>query len=147
MNNSELENIARAIVSNAIGAGQEVQMPWAVHELIQSQGTIEGGGVPFYRLCAQEHAYRVIKKVVDKYENKLAEDDKQMDLEGFDCLQKAYTFDRDGERVLVPIDLISSVELLQRAEEYDRQSVTMARHAEQLRLFVAKRQERMAVAK
>ena len=68
MSPKDLDQIAHCLISDKIGAGEVVQMHWAVTELINSQGMIGGDGVPFYQLCAREHVYRVVKRAVDKYE-------------------------------------------------------------------------------
>lgn len=103
--------------------------------------------MPFYALCAREHTYRAVKRAVDKYEsNEERETDDQLTLQGFEHLQRAYTMDRDGERVLVPIELIPSYELLQRAVEYEAQAVAMTAHAKELRDFVSRRNEKMVAS-
>lgn len=137
---NELEKIAHKLIADKIAQGEEVQMEWAVHELIKQQGTISGAGKGFYALCAREFVYRVVKKAVDKYESESsAEDGAQKNLEGFDYLQVAYTVARDDVRVLVPIDLITDEELEKRAEEYDRQAIGMQGHAQEIRNYIAAR--------
>jgi hypothetical protein len=141
MNITDLEESARRLIADKINRAEEVQMPWAVQELIQAAGEITGEGVEFYKLCAREYIYRVVKKVVDKYDQSSAEreDNDQMRLEGFDHLQVAYTVERDGERTLVPIHLISDAELLARSNEYEKQAIGLQTHAQELRSYVLSR--------
>src|SRR5688572_29292862 len=118
MSNDELKQLAHSLISEKIQRQEKVIMEWAVHELIQGAGEIKGAGVPFYGLCAREHCYRVVKAAVDKYEQNSEKDEKEKDkqllLEGFDHVQAAYTVEVEGERTLVPIDLIADAELLER---------------------------------
>ena len=137
MTNTDIEKKAHEVISNKIASGEVVQMTWAVHEVIQSNGTIEGEGFDFYRLCAQEHVYKIVKKAVDKYDNKEKPDHSQMTLEGFVYLQKAYTVKRNDEIQLTPIDLMTSDERLARADEYDKQAAGCKAHAKELRDYDA----------
>jgi hypothetical protein len=135
---SELKEAVRNITTAKIESGQEVRVNWAVMEIINEQGIPESA---FYVLCAREHVYRIVKSVVDKHENgdESEKDDLQLHLEGFQYLRKAYTVDREGERALVPIDQISADELLARAAEFERQSKSLRAHAEEIKLYVARR--------
>ena len=147
MTNRDIEKLASDIITKKLDAKEEVHMEWIVQELLNSQGEILGDGVPFYLFCAREHTYRAVKRSVDKYESEIERDSEdQLTLKGFEHLQRAYTMDREGERVLVPIDLIPSYELLQRAVEYEAQAVAMTAHAKELRDFVALRSEKMSAS-
>lgn len=140
MNNQELERAAHDLISCKINSGEVVHMAWAIQELISGMGEIQGDGVPFYALCAREHVNRVVKKVVDKYDQESNQDDsRQMRLQGFDYLQIAYTVERERERLLVPVGLITCRELLDRADEYERQASGLRLHAQEIRDYVAQR--------
>ncbi len=146
MTQKELEALAQTTIHNKIERGEIVQMPWAVQELINSQGEIVGDGASFFYLCADNHVYRAIKKAVDKYEKTTnKKDGGQLNLEGYDYLQCAYTVNRDDERCLVPINRLSDDELHERADEYRSQSKGMIKHAEEIDLYIAERQSDIAV--
>jgi hypothetical protein len=146
MTTNELDTIARQLISDKIAAGEIVQMHWAVQELISQQGEIAGDGVPFFTLCAREHVYRVVKKAVDKYDQPQAEDHEQLILDGYECLQEAYTVEREKERQLVPVQFISNAELLARASEFRKQSRGLLNHAKEIERYVAQRSERAVVS-
>lgn len=114
---------------------------WAVMEILNDQGDPEGRAKEFYRLCAYQHVYRAVKSAVDRYGNpdKSEEHDLQLHLKGFQHLQVAYTVDRDGERTLVPIDLISADDLLARAAGFEIQSKALRDHAKEIKMYVARR--------
>lgn len=140
MKQKDIERQAHELITTRIEAKEIVEMTWAVHELIGKQGTITGEGTEFFQLCAYENVYRIVKKIVERYESGEQEgDDRQLPLEGYDCLRIAYTVEMDGERKLVPITLIPAEVLLSRALEFERQSETLRKHAEELRIYVAKR--------
>jgi hypothetical protein len=139
MTTNDIERQARELITDRIAAGEVVQMHWAVQELINNQGEIIGDGVPFFTLCAKEHIYRVVKKVVDKYDKPTEDGDRQLTLKGYECLQEAYTVERDEERQLVPVSLISDDELIARAREYRVQAEALVKHADEIELFVSER--------
>ena len=139
MSPKDINELAHDLIANQLQAGEIVEMRWAVQELINSQGDISGDGVEFYALCAREHIYRVVKRAVDKYENSNSKDHDQLTLEGYECLQKAYTVERDNERKLVPVHLISDEELLARAAEFRRQVDGLKKHAEEIEKYIARR--------
>jgi hypothetical protein len=145
MTTKELEKIAHDLISDKLKAGEIVQMEWAVYAVIKKQGKISGAGLPFYMLCAREHVYRIVKKAVDKYEQPEV-DDQQMILEGYDCLQEAYTVERDEERTLVPIELISDSELLSRAKEFRKQAAGLVHHADEIVEYIEKRRASKAAS-
>lgn len=139
MNPKQLEQIAHCLISEKIAAGEVVQMHWAVTELINSQGGISGDGTPFYSLCAREHVYRTVKAAVDKYEDTEGDDAVQMTLDGFQCLQEAYTVKRHGERQLVPVYMLTDEELLGRAKEFRKQAKGLLNHAQEIEQYVSDR--------
>lgn len=147
MNTKELEQEASKLIADRIQNNQTVQMTWAVQELINKQGIITGEGVPFYDLCAREFVYKLIKKAVNRYETGAAgdSDSPQMTLEGYDYLQEAYTVVRDEERQLVPVGDLTDEELLERASDFRKQSLTLIAHADDIDSYVAKRKGIAAV--
>jgi len=144
MTPNELDRMAHELIADKIGVGEVVQMHWAVQELISHQGKIMGDGVEFYTFCTQRDVYRVVKNAVDKYDKSHPQDDRQMVLKGYECLQEAYTVERAEERQLVPIHLLSDEELIARAHEFKRQSSTLLKHAEELEQYVADRRKERA---
>jgi len=141
----ELEQIAHKLIADKIAEGEQVQMEWAVHEIIKGRGKIDGKGVPFYTLCAREQVYRVVKKAVDKYEIASDNTDRtQISLAGFDYLQAAYTVEREDVRILVPIHLISDEELEARACEFDKLALGIREHAREIRKYIAARRKQRA---
>lgn len=142
MNIRDIENTAKKLVCDRIADNQVVAMEWAVHEIVTSYGHISGDGAEFYRACARDSVYRIVKRTVDKYAEKARETD-QLTLSGFEYLQSAYTVERGDERVLVPLERLTDQELLSRADEYVTQSESLIEHAKELQLYVQKRQAAM----
>jgi len=139
MSPKDLDQIAHRLIADKIGSGEIVQMHWAVTELINNQGEIAGGGVPFYSLCAREHVYRIVKRAVDKYDKPESGDGVQMTLEGYECLQEAYTVEREEERQLVPVHLVTNDELMARAGEFRKQAQGLLNHAREIEKYVSDR--------
>lgn len=139
MSPKDLDQIAHRLIADKIGAGEIVQMHWAVTELINSQGGIVGDGESFYSLCAREHVYRIVKKAVSKYDKSESGDGVQMTLDGYECLQEAYTVEREDERQLVPVHLVTNDELLARAKEFRKQAHGLLNHAREIEKYVSDR--------
>lgn len=139
MSPKDLSKIAHRLISNKIEAGEIVQMNWAVTELINAQGVIKGEGKPFYSLCAREYVYSIVKKAVSKYDNFETAAGAQMTLKGYEFLQEAYTVERDNERQLVPVHLVTNDELLARAKEFRKQAQGLLIHADEIEKYVIER--------
>lgn len=138
MSPKDLEQDATNLIASRLDAGEVVHAKWAVQELLNIHADITGNDVDFYLLCAREHVYRVIKKVIDRYD-KPEDDEKQMLLVGYEFLRIAYPVERDKERVVVPIDLLTDEELQARAKEFRTQAGSLLRHADEIEEFVTKR--------
>jgi len=138
MSPKELEQDAANLIATRLDAGEVVHAKWAVQELLNIHADIAGNDVDFYILCAREHVYRVIKKVIDRYE-KPEDDEKQMLLVGYEFLRVAYPVERDKERVVVPIHQLTDEELTARANEFRTQAGSLLRHADEIDSFIEKR--------
>ena len=140
MTAKDIEKQASDLVTSKIGNGEIVEMNWAVRELIAGMGGITGDGEEFYTLCADFMAWRIVKRIVGKYD--LAGRTSQcgqLDLDGFGHMQKGYTVKRGETIKLVPVEMLSDWEILKRADEYDKISSALTEHANELRDFVNRR--------
>ena len=137
----ELEQQAHKLIAEKIEDGESVQMHWAVTEFLNLQPEIAGPGESFYQLAARDYSYRLIKKAVDKYDRNSRPEDGQMVLDGYEFLQEAYTVERDGERQLIPIHLVTDPELLDRAAGYRKMGDGCYAHAREIEQYVADRRE------
>lgn len=137
MNHTDIEKAASEIITVKIENGEIVKMQWAVKELILSMGKIIGEGTDFYIIAGDHYARRVIKSVVNKLDaaTNAAKSNQQMDLEGFACMQEAYTVKRDGEIDLVPVELMTNEERESRACLFDRFADGLKQHAKELRAY------------
>ena len=140
MTAKELERSAHDLIADKISNNQEVKMHYMVQEIIVDQGLIEGDAVPFYQLCAKEFVYRIVKKVVDRYDDEsVSAQVQQLNFDGFEHLRKAYSLKRNSERVLVPVEQMTDIELLNRAEELESLAKGANAHAREIRRFVSDR--------
>lgn len=131
----KLENVrtdVRKFIDDKIDNGETVVVSWITHQVISERAGVEGEDADFYRACAFDVVARVAKECIGKYAPK-SQGDAQLVMDGFEYAQKAYPVDRGGDRVLVPTDQLSSDELNERAEEYERMGRGCLRHAKELR--------------
>jgi hypothetical protein len=141
------ENVAseiRKFIADKIAQGDHIVVEWLTNEIVSSKSNIEGEDAPFYRTCAYSYVKDVVKRSVGKYDKRAPETDKQIVMAGFDHLQVAYTVERSGDVVLVPVDQVTDDELLARALEYDAIAEGCINHAQEIRSYVRARNERAA---
>jgi len=133
----------RALVDDRLASGVIIHANWITNEIFQKHADIEGGDVWFYQLCARSHVQEIVKRVISKYgdsdEESIAETDSQLVFPGFEHLRKAYFVERNNQRVLVPVHMLTDGELEARAIEYDQMSIGCAKHADEMRKFIRKR--------
>lgn len=137
----EMPNIAaevRDYIEARLAAREVIRVEWLTHEIVARHDGIDGDDLPFYRVCAYAHVKDVVKRAIGRYEVKPTTA-KDVALPGFDHLQSGYTMDREGDRVLVPTDLLSDDELLSRAAELDDMAKGCLAHAQEIRKFVRMR--------
>jgi len=137
----------RKFVADLVDSGVETPVDWITTNFLNSRGEIAGDGAALYRYCTRAHVSRIVKKVVGKYDvESRSAGDTQDPLPGFEYLQRAYTVPRESKTVLVPIFKCTDAELLERAEECDRQARGCRAHARELRSFVRSRRDKELVA-
>jgi hypothetical protein len=140
LNEESIYSEVRKFVSDLVDAGVETPVEWITTNFLNSRGDIAGEGEALYRYCTRAHVNRIVKKVVGKYDiDARSAGDAQDPLPGFEYLQRAYTVPRESKTVLVPIYKCTDAELLDRAEECDRQAKGCRAHARELRSFVSAR--------
>lgn len=136
----------RQFVEDKVAAGVIVRVDWLTSEYIGTKSRANGEDMPFYRHCAHAHLNEVIRRVVGKYDARPVQEDRQLVLDGFEHLQRAYTVQRDGVKLLVPIDKLSDIELAARADEYDAMAKGCRAHAREIRKFIKDRSINMMAA-
>lgn len=128
----------RKFIADKIANGEQVVVEWLTHEIIRKKADISGDDTDFYRVCAYTHVKDVVKRCVGKYDAVCKADD-QLVLDGFEHLQVAYTVNRKGIVVLVPVDQLSDEEIEARAVEYEQMALGCIAHAKELRSYAMKR--------
>ena len=104
---------------------------------MEDHSDISGGDADF-ALCCMEFA---IKNRVEKYfrsikENENTGDDDQMNLPGYEHLQKRYIVEREGERVAVPIRQMTTEEFMTKIDEHRKMGAGHYAHADELERFM-----------
>lgn len=134
----------KKFVQDRIDSGVITRVDWLTSEYLGAKEGIEGADAPFYRACAIAHITEVVKRVVGKYDPKPTRADDQMVFPGFTHMQKAYTVQRNGIHLLVPVDLLTDDEIEARAAEYDAMAKGCRDHARELRNFRLSRRKVVA---
>lgn len=133
----------RRLVQDRVGAGISIRVEWFTQEILTMKSEIEGDDADFYVACAVDFIKDTVKRTVGEYAPKASSvTDRQIVMDGFDHMQKAYTVTRDGEQVLVPIQLLTDDEIEARALEYEAMARGCVAHAKELRAYRRGRQDK-----
>lgn len=130
----------RGMVQDRIDAGVIIRVDWFTTEILAMKDKIEGDDADFYIACGVDSIKDIVKRCIGDYKPK-AElvTDAQIVMDGFDHMQKAYTVNRDGEQVLVPVDMLTAEEIEARARELEAMAKGCVAHARELRAYAAER--------
>lgn len=137
---TEVTREIRRIVQERIDANVAIRVEWLAAEVVAMKDQVEGPDADFYIACGMDFIKSTIKNVVGEYKPK-PQQNTQIILPGFDHLQKAYTVTRNNEVVLVPVNMLTDAELELRAKEYEAMAVGCIAHADEIRTFIASRDQ------
>lgn len=126
----------RRIVTERIDAGVVVQVGWLTTEILAMKDQIEGEDADFYIACGVDYIKDTVKRCIGDYKPKASVvTDAQIVMDGFDHMQKAYTVEREGEVVLVPVHMLTATEIEGRAAELEAMAKGCIAHARELRAY------------
>lgn len=129
----------RKLIADCVGRGEVRDVAFYVDRIMADHSAIEGEDADFYLICARHRIKDIVSSTIGKFVPKAQKSDQQLVLDGFEHLQVAYTFQREGRTVLVPVDLCSDFELEARARELDDMSRGCQAHAREIRGYIAAR--------
>jgi hypothetical protein len=132
---TEVTNEIRRIVQDKINAGVIVQVGWLTTEILAMKDQIEGEDADFYVACGVSYIKDTVKRCIGDYRPKETGTEAQLLMDGFDHMQKAYTVEREGQTVLVPVHLLTTDEIEGRAEELLAMAAGCIAHARELRAY------------
>ena len=133
---TDVTNEIRKLVSERVDAGVIVRVEWLTTEILNMKADIHGDDADFYVACGVDFIKDTVKRCIGQYQPKAATStDAQIVMEGFDHMQKAYTVDREGETVLVPVDMLTDEEIEARAAELEAMARGCIAHAKELRAY------------
>ncbi len=114
---------------------------WIVNEIILRHGDMVADDPLFYQICARKHVERLVRRCVGKYDANPGQQDENLVLPGFEHLQIAYSVERNGTRMLVPVGQLSNAELAARADEYRAMANGCKAHAAEIEDYIRARGE------
>lgn len=132
----------RKIVSERIEQGVLIRAEWLTTEILAMKSHIEGDDADFYVACAIDFIKDTAKRCIGLYAPKPAVlTDAQIIMPGFEHVQRAYTVEREGEVVLVPVQLLTDAEIQGRASELMAMARGCVAHAKELRGYLRNREQ------
>lgn len=143
MDEQSIRSEMHKIAQGRIDAGEVTSLDQIVHTVLDGRQSIEGEDAPFYRVHAFDDLKRIAKSVVGKYAAKDTTADELL-LPGFKHLCKAYPMTREGDVVIVPVDMCTDDELKARAAQLDEMAKGCTAHALEIREYILARDRRAA---
>lgn len=131
----------RKLVADCVGRGEARSVASYVDAVMADRSNIAGPDSDFYLICTRHRIKEIVSTVIGKYDPKPSQQTQQLVLDGFEHLQVAYTFDRDGETKLIPVNQCSDIELAVRAREYEDMASGCRNHAREIREYLAARSD------
>jgi hypothetical protein len=138
MDEQSIRSEMHKIAQERIDAGEVTSFDQIVYGVLDGRQAIEGADAPFYRVHAFKDLKRIAKSVLGKYAPTDTTADELL-LPGFKHLCKAYSMVRDGEPVIVPLDMCTDEELRARASQLDEMAKGCVAHATEIREYVLAR--------
>lgn len=137
----DIEAECQDFVSTRKAAREPLAVPWMTHAIVALHPAPEFPDRDWYLVTAFETIRTLLGRVTrsDKHE-KTTEGDRSGFLPGFEYLQAWYDIDRDGERVVVPIEQCSRPELEAKAEEIRRMGRGCFAHALEIERYLDERE-------
>lgn len=138
MDEQSIRSEMHKLAQERIEAGEVTSLDQIVRAVLDERPNIEGEDAPFYRVHAFDDLKRIGKSVVGKYAPNDTTSDELL-LPGFKHLCKAYSMMREGEVVIVPVNLCTDDELRMRAVQLDEMAKGCIAHANEIREYMLAR--------
>lgn len=139
MNEDSITADIHRLVDERIASGIAVHFQWAAQAVLDERPDISGDDAPFYRDCTFKEVVRLVKRAMGKYDDATDTTPEQLLFPGFKHLVRAYPVERNGDRLLVPLQFLTDDEIEARAAELDKMAMGCRAHARELREFAMAR--------
>ncbi|MHC4687783.1 MAG: hypothetical protein ACYTEW_26275 [Planctomycetota bacterium] len=117
--------------------GDVLQKDWLQQAVMKDHDDVAGEDADF-ALCCMHYTVkaRVEKHFRDIKENENTGADSQMNLPGYEHIQKRYIFERNGDRVAVPVQLMTLEEFKMKIGEHRKMGAGHYAHADELERYM-----------
>lgn len=135
---SELVTEIRSITDRFIGHGATLHPDWITQEIMSNHSEIIGNDADFHLCVSRETVRNQVRRQINRYKNtpeNAANPDKQLVLEGFQYVQRAYLIDANGDQVAIPIERMTSAMRKAKIEELRAMGRGCLRHADELERY------------
>jgi len=128
-----IQNEIKGYINDQINNQVDILNPeWVTNGIMKSHSDIHGSDSDFAICGCRAFVRNEVRKIMNKHKN--IDDDlpTQLTLEGFEHLQKYYAVEREKERCMVRIDLLSFDELKRKSAEYRAMGDACHKHADEI---------------
>lgn len=137
---SDLINEIRQITDRSIKTGATLHPDWVTQEIMSNHVDIDGEDADFHLCVSRETVRDQVRRQINRYKNtpeSAANPDKQIVLEGFNYVQRAYLVDEQGTQIAIPIERMTSAMRKAKIEELRAMGRGCLRHADELERYDA----------
>jgi hypothetical protein len=129
----------KALVEAEIDSGKTIRPAWLTQAIVATHDRIEGADRDWHRVCSFGFVRSTVRQVVRLYKPEAEPTDPQIVMPGFESLQKAYLITREKERVIVPIQQLTDIEIERKIAELEAMAEGCRAHARELRRYRSER--------
>lgn len=137
---SEVRQQITGYIAELVSTGLIVNRAFVTTQFLSQLDGVDGDDSDFYVSCGADFIDKAAKEAIGKYSPKDTGTQESLLLDGFDHLQKAYPVRRDGDLFLVPVNLLTDLEIEDRAAEYEKMAAGCIGHARELRDYARRRE-------
>lgn len=137
---SDLVNEIRSITDRSIRNGETLHPDWVTQEIMANHCGVDGDDADFHLCVSRETVRDQVRRQINRYKNtpeSAANPDKQLVLEGFSYVQRAYLVDVKGTQVAIPIERMTSAMRKAKIDELRAMGRGCMRHADELERYDA----------
>lgn len=142
---SDLEVEVSKKIDEKMTLGVRAPANWIAQEVMSDHPDVQGIDADFHTCCSFQAVRDCVRRVVKRYAPQATvEANRQIVLPGFERLQTHYLIERNDEQEIVPVQLCTDDELLEKAKEYDAMAIGCSLHAAEIRRYIEGRNVKAA---
>lgn len=127
-------------ISISMDAGAVLDPAWITQAIMADHNDLSGEDAAFAICCTREYVRNEVRRRFNRFKlTPETHSDPQLVLPGFEKLQRYYAIEREGAASIVPIEMMTSAELMAKRAELEAMGRGCIDHANELGQYVSMR--------